>query len=390
MADIFIRRRTLPPYNDGSDLSPRDQALARIEALLQEELLPPPVDEEAGPMIEPDPVNPEEVVEIAKLSLPAKPSTPIAASRSVPSGPVSTPLPSPSKTSPVHALLQALILLFVLCWVFILGIVVGRGHLWESGPVNEAVTWLEEKIGWNRADEPAIIFVQEPAAALDDEIDWEDVRRQYGYSDSHSEGDGEAPESSSIQPSYQEPGMAADSLSVDAEPSSRDVSDESADDLTNSQWLADASSLANYDGPSVGYLERGDSRPVEEFEADAGEEEPDLSTPDDDEPMSATPAPFVSVPSRADEPEAKAESMIADATEGKYAVQVASAYDEIEAQKRVEKLQSQGFPAYYYKTSGGRYPVRVGRFVTHAEANEAKIRLESLGYKGNYISTLTD
>lgn len=386
MADIFARRRTLPPYKDkdGNALSPRDRALARVEVLLREDLSPP-ADEDVGPTVEPCPVNPEEAAEIVRLSPPARPPAPLVragAPKPKPSAPVPPAAPSspPLKTSFFHVLLQILILLFVLSWVFIVGIVVGRGHLWESGPVYDLVIWLEEKVGWEKAEEPPLVFVKESPDEADDEINWEDVRRQYGYSDELPETGGR--------------GYPDDPAEVDA------------DRLANSQWLSAAPALLNYDGPASGYQGPGDPPPDEE--SSEGADGPAMdAVPAADSARAVEPAPVVdsapaaepvqtvdSTPAPLPRPVAE-ETKIApdtpvDAGEGRYAVQVASPYEESEAQRRVARLLSQSFPAYYYRTSSGRYPVRVGRFVTRAEADEAKRRLDSLGYTGHYISVLSN
>ncbi|MDR3038526.1 MAG: SPOR domain-containing protein [Candidatus Adiutrix sp.] len=75
--------------------------------------------------------------------------------------------------------------------------------------------------------------------------------------------------------------------------------------------------------------------------------------------------------------------------EGRFAVQIALAYDETEARRRVDKLQAQGFSAYFYRREDGhRFSVRVGRFQTRAEAENARRRLEEIGYKSPYLSEL--
>ena len=381
MAEIFTRRRTLPPYKDGSGLSQRDQALARVEVLLREELLPP-ADEENGPAVAPEPVNPAEVVEVSRLPLPARPPGKPAAPRPKAPAPAAAPTPPPSKTSPLHTLLQILILLFVLSWVFILGIVVGRGHLWESGPVYSLVLWLEQQANWNQAEEFPVVHVREPSAASEEEADWEDVRRQYGYSGEAAPGAGEEDDSWPAIVPYQGPDDPSGPTGGEAAGAE--------DSLTNSQWLSAAPSLLNYDGPAVGYQERDGLPAAEEFDEDDSEEAT-APTAGENQPAPAVEALASALrPQPVPPAEPAAAQALPGSADGKYAVQVASPHEEAEAQRRVEKLHSQGLPAYYYQTPGGRYPVRVGRFATQAEAAEAKARLDSLGYKGHYISTLTD
>jgi cell division septation protein DedD len=74
--------------------------------------------------------------------------------------------------------------------------------------------------------------------------------------------------------------------------------------------------------------------------------------------------------------------------EGAYAVQIAAPADEAEARSLTEKYRLLGFEAYYYEKSPTRFPVRVGRFDQKDEADAVKIRLESAGAKDPYVSKL--
>ncbi len=74
--------------------------------------------------------------------------------------------------------------------------------------------------------------------------------------------------------------------------------------------------------------------------------------------------------------------------EGNFAVQVILAYSEVEAERHRTTLVDRGFTAYYYENTGGRWPVRVGRFQTKSEAETAKDQLTELGYRNIYLSIL--
>jgi cell division septation protein DedD len=78
---------------------------------------------------------------------------------------------------------------------------------------------------------------------------------------------------------------------------------------------------------------------------------------------------------------------ISEKPEKLFAVQAAQAGNETEARNLVAKLEAQGFTAYFYQ-AGRRFPVRVGPFSAKAQAEEMRLRLEALGYKGPYISEL--
>jgi cell division septation protein DedD len=72
---------------------------------------------------------------------------------------------------------------------------------------------------------------------------------------------------------------------------------------------------------------------------------------------------------------------------GLYTVQVGSPSSEKEARSMVEKYRDKGFEAYYY-SRGTRYPTRVGRFETKDAAEIARARLEKEGASGPYVSKL--
>ena len=111
--------------------------------------------------------------------------------------------------------------------------------------------------------------------------------------------------------------------------------------------------------------------------------------PDFDEPEEWTPLPdHYPADAPEDLPEA-AEAPETPATPPKklFAVQAVLAWNETEARERAARLETQGFTAYFYQ-SGRRFPVRVGPFPDRADAEETRLRLEALGYKGPYISEL--
>ncbi|MDR2612020.1 MAG: SPOR domain-containing protein [Deltaproteobacteria bacterium] len=73
---------------------------------------------------------------------------------------------------------------------------------------------------------------------------------------------------------------------------------------------------------------------------------------------------------------------------GQYTVQVASPVSEEEARHLAEGYRKRGFDAYYYSTGKGRFPTRVGRYQTAKEAEEARARLAEAGSNGPYVSKL--
>ncbi|MDR2946072.1 MAG: SPOR domain-containing protein [Candidatus Adiutrix sp.] len=332
MADIFTRQRSLPPHRDGSGLNQRDQAPVQGDAILRE--VPPP--EAAGPLVQPPPVAPAEAPRLS-LSPPLPPSgAPPEAEPEL--GPFQRVAPTP-----LHTVIQALLLLFVLTWVFILGVVVGRGHLGESGPIHEGILWLEQKIGWQLAEEPLVV-VRDTAPGSDEEVDWEEVRRLY---QEEVAGAGRHPEVGLPAAGFQ-----------------------------------DAHFQEANDPPSLGYFSEEAPEPAATAEPASA---PAAGRSQASSPVSPPPPATAERPAAATPPAAEPE-----APQGRYAVQVALAFDEAEARRRVEKLQAQGLVAYYYRTEAGRFPVRAGRYLTRPEAEKAQALLEALGYRNHYLSTLTD
>lgn len=161
------RRRPFPPYDESSALSRRDQTLARVEKLLSEQFIVAPQDDLPSQEDEPmDLVDLEEAVETATLPREARPlpralpprATSMAQGQAqVPALP-EEPLEKKIRLSAFSAILQGAILIFVLAWVFLLGILVGRGHLWQTGLGHELVVWVEQKAGWANKARPEIVL----------------------------------------------------------------------------------------------------------------------------------------------------------------------------------------------------------------------------------------
>ncbi len=75
-----------------------------------------------------------------------------------------------------------------------------------------------------------------------------------------------------------------------------------------------------------------------------------------------------------------------------YTVQVAALNDLERAEKLVASLKRQGYPAYYYHArneSRQYFRVRVGRYTTRREAQSALVKMRRIGHEGIFISRLT-
>ena len=64
--------------------------------------------------------------------------------------------------------------------------------------------------------------------------------------------------------------------------------------------------------------------------------------------------------------------------------------DEVQAKKGMEKLESQGFTAYYYRHTNGWWALRVGYFSSYQAAGGAQAKLTQLGYNSPYISRMNN
>ena len=351
--------------NDG--LSQRDRYLARIEELLAEELAVSLPDDHSGKNVFAGPAEPVDLkLVIDGVSLPSKsvqvPKAPPTASPSLESN---KKAPSKGRFSIFQSLVQIFILLFVLTWVFLAGILVGRGHLWKSGLGHEVVTWVEQAVGWADSPEPIVTVENNTAQQEDSEFD-----------PGTDENDQEEADSIWLTPNS----LAEENETPDPWESSDDQFTQTAGSADGSDY--DSSSAADQSTYASGEAEPSE-RPatVTNLAESAGGPE---SSPAENHDLTALAG------DRDQDPDPAPSAAALAGGNGKFAVQVASAMDEQEAQKRVEKLERQGFSAYFYKSANGRYPVRVGRFVTHQEANMAKVKLEMLGYKKPYVSKLTD
>lgn len=326
----------------------------------------------------------DEVVEVARLAdAPEAQSRPHSNEPSL-DNPIGGPEPAalPLKAAPkksaeeghkkgfsaLHGAIQAVIILFVLSWVFILGILIGRGHLWESGLGHDLVVWLEEKAGWQTEIRPEIIL-------RENEI------TRFPYD----------PESQrQVKPnSFDDLVVAEEFIAPDGRVSSAEIK---APELPNPVNGSAAAAPAKTPSAEISSAEAAQPTPI----IQASEPEPSsqwlekLPEPPEPEPAPAPePVPTATAPAPQPEPApAPREAPPLADDEGRYAVQVALAQDEQEAAKRVERLRQQGFTSYFYRNSRGYYPVRVGRFKTQGQAQEAKDRLEALGYAEPFISLL--
>lgn len=401
------KRRSFPPYDESSKLSRRDQTLVRVEKLLAEQFIAP-LQEEAPPDEDGqvDLVDLEEAVETAQLPPEARPRPRAFAPRTVTpeAGPAPAPQPAvveppekKSRLSLVSAILQAAILIFVLAWVFLLGILVGRGHIWQSGLGNDLVTWVEQKAGWSERTGPEVILKKEN---LPDEVippdqaptppengDETAQNPNQALGTEESVGSGESTGVQEEMPVWNwpgwTPGPADNPLGESEEPSGANAS-EPAPPAENLEAAGN---------------QGGDAAPLSPVENEEEEEYP--TAIEEDTPGSAV---EYQPPGDQDDYEAMLEpSEVPDASlaeaaplppgqvgtqgTGKFAVQVAQPVDANEAQRQVSLLISQGFNAYYYE-SNGKFPVRVGHFPTRQAADEAKIQLEELGHKEPYVSVL--
>jgi cell division septation protein DedD len=124
---------TQPNPEEADALSQRDQALLKLERLMAENPAPEETAEDGGALID--------VSELADTKTAAKPLKPARR----PARPAARPK-RPAKQGPglLGHILQGLIVLLVVVWVFLLGVLVGRSRPEEKGLAG----WLEKAVGW--------------------------------------------------------------------------------------------------------------------------------------------------------------------------------------------------------------------------------------------------
>lgn len=135
--DPSSRENFLPPHPEAAGLSKRDAALARVDEFLSDGRIHRPQSKDL-PISEEivQPINIDEVAEAVPLKPP-----PTRRERSQPGA-------RPEKrerkaVSALHWFFQTLLLLFVLVWVFLLGIFIGRGYLMDSPYGRQFIAWVE-------------------------------------------------------------------------------------------------------------------------------------------------------------------------------------------------------------------------------------------------------
>lgn len=373
------KRRSFPPYDESSKLSRRDQTLVRVEKLLSEQFIAPlqeevPFEEEGTA----DLVDLAEAVETAQLPPEDRPQPRVLTPPRAPT-PVGRPAPAAappekkSRLSVFSAILQGAILIFVLAWVFLLGILVGRGHLWQSGLGHDLVVWVEQRAGWTDKTGPEIVLKKDnepdvvipPPEPVPDGDPTEPPETDPGSGEA-AEGQDEMPAWSwgDWTPKETTEGLPnGGETNSGAEPAS--TSGTSPATGTEEETWPTAIEEEDAPGPAVDYQPPGDQDDYEAMLEPA--EVPDATLAE------ATPLP----PDLVDAPGA-----------GKFVVQVAEAANANEAQRQVNRLIAQGFNAYYYDDGNGRFPVRVGHFPTNQAASAAKLQLEKLGHEGAAVSAL--
>lgn len=407
------KRQSFPPYDESSKLSRRDQTLVRVEKLLSEQFIVPLPDEAQFEDESPaDVVDLEEAVDTAQLPPEARPEprtfaptrTPAAAGPAPDSAAPDGRPAGKSRLSLLSATLQAAILIFVLAWVFLLGILIGRGHLWQSGLGHDLIAWVEQKAGWSDKAGPEIVLKKDnqpdeviPPPTTDEGQSDIDPAVDPAPLETEPAESGDPAEEPDEMPVWDWPGWTPG-------PSENPLGDSGAAADGADPAPAAETTPAPEMTPTAETTPAPADQPAAVTEAPAEPEEEEYPTALEED----APGPAVQFQPPGDQDDYDYEAMlepaeVPDATlaegsplppdltgvpgTGKFAVQVAQPTEAQEAQSQVKLLISQGFNAYYYENNG-RFPVRVGHFATRQEADRAKIQLEELGHKEPYVSSL--
>ncbi|MEW5723261.1 MAG: SPOR domain-containing protein [Thermodesulfobacteriota bacterium] len=248
-------------------------------------------------------------------------------------------------------------LAFAMVWVFILGVLVGRGTIYE----NAAYQKLEDRLGVPKPPEapPPQVVVSEPAPQTETPADGSEEKLTF-----------------------------YDSL-VKTKP--KPVTTETRPKSAPPEEKPRPQPEPKPEPPAALPPNPEPAAPTAQPKPAPGSAPP----PAPAEKKTAAPAPQVVVTSgvKTVKPEESAAPPPARKPGENFTVQVAAAPTVEEAQRIVAKLKKQGFNAYFYQVEekGRRYMrVRVGRYRTRQEAQEAVDKLAALGRKGLFISTLVD
>ena len=342
-------------------LTPRDQVLSRVERILAEQFIVPfPGDDDFNDIGMVEMINLEAIVEVAKIPPVVRPARKrLAAStktaRSFSEGDSINVAeltaeeqvlekevqPVSEKISLTAALGQLFIVGFIISCVFIFGILVGRGHIWESGAGYDLVTWVETKAGWSAnatsdGAAPEVVEVTKPAV-----VALKNVKPI-----------GAPPAKEVVAPSNQSLARAS-------------VVAKASQDWDGANWFK-KDAAANISRETLVF--QGESPSTVEAQ------------------KTLAPAPVVN--KKVTPPVVAAVTPASNG--GKFAVQVAMVPDEVQAKKGMEKLESQGFTAYYYRHTNGWWALRVGYFSSYQAAGGAQAKLTQLGYNSPYISRMNN
>ncbi|MDR1395218.1 MAG: SPOR domain-containing protein [Deltaproteobacteria bacterium] len=315
-----------------------------------------------------------------------------------PSAPQDRPAkPEPPWLNSVKWLTRLFFSLVFLVWIFILGVLVGRGSLWDNpasplpGPapmtgVPPEVTETDPLLAEYLLPPPSRPAAR-PAAAAD-----YPYPAAAGYADpgeawNRLEETGALDTAGQLIPEAEEPGTAAlIDLNTPPKPavspagSFRSLRPDARTEIVTSSVLRKPASVTAASGTAA-------QNPPALTRPAASAIQPSYAQP----PAAIQPAP----PSQPPPSQAQAQAQTQDEYwpakpqgQGSFTVQVAAAKTDQEARQIAAKFQNSKQPAYFYRNSRGQYPVRVGRYRTMTEAETAKIALAAAGAKLPYVSRL--
>jgi cell division septation protein DedD len=272
--------------------------------------------------------------------------------------------PDPSWLATVKWLTRLFLSLVFLVWVFILGVLVGRGSLWDNtNDPNASIAG---------ARQPTVTVVTEPAPA-EPKAAPSNQRLAQGISPKAA-----APPSAPLLAPSAQGELSPAKFALAAENSAPEEFSFASEPLPEPELALESELESEFESEL-------ESQPTAELASEL-ESEP-ATVP------AATPAPRE--PAREATP--KPAPQVAEATaywpaqpegQGFYTVQIAAAKSAEEAKRIAENFQKRNFGAYYYEKSPKHFPVRVGRYKTEGEAEAAKKILAKAGAAAPYVSRL--
>jgi cell division septation protein DedD len=304
----------------------------------------------------------------------------------------------PSWLSSVKWLTRLFLSFVFLVWIFILGVLVGRGSLWEypngsflnPAKPNSPAKMTVETANW---EEPA----QTPKAPSPAKTTDPPPKAGPSVASSASSASGASSVASNASvalnafapsdPSFEAGPKAGPDEDLNPQVTSREDPPASSPLENDESHLSEGDNLSE-ESMAGSFAKDPEIARLSKFAPTEGSspliQAKPLTNPPKEIPKTPKAAPAPLAPSR----EADSYWPAKPKGSGGFTIQVGSGKTATEAKKIVEHFQALNFSAYYYEKNSRNFPVRVGRYQSQAEAEADKAKLAKAGAFQPYVSKL--